>query len=182
DIGTPCRETISLMYNLVRVPILSVSQVGMKCADLTKSAPHTKNMMTGKWTRMHGDCQMFNAIYKHLTRKSRENESDHIENAKTNYMERYGNIRFQYVHARNILKSYPKWDATEPIDEDNLVDLFGPDPSASRRLELHIASALVVEKLSLGLRPRCISCFSRRCPILNCFNLGRVNMKSLTIN
>nr|GEU49894.1 hypothetical protein [Tanacetum cinerariifolium] len=40
-------------------------------------------------------------------------------------------------------------------------------------------------KLSLGLRPRYTSCFSgcsRRCSILNCFNLGGVNMKSLTIN
>ncbi|GJS61628.1 putative ribonuclease H-like domain-containing protein [Tanacetum coccineum] len=34
DIGTSCRETISLMYTLVRVSILFVSQVGMKCADL----------------------------------------------------------------------------------------------------------------------------------------------------
>nr|GEU97851.1 hypothetical protein [Tanacetum cinerariifolium] len=50
------------------------------------------------------------------------------------------------------------------------------------RLELHIASALVVEKLSLGLRPTYTSCFSRRCPILDSFNLGGVNMKSLTIN
>nr|GEU88847.1 hypothetical protein [Tanacetum cinerariifolium] len=70
----------------------------------TKSAPRTKNMITGKWTRMHGDCQRFNAIYKHLTRKSGENEGDHIENAKTIYMERY-----------------------EPIDEDNLAELFDPD-------------------------------------------------------
>nr|GEV14715.1 hypothetical protein [Tanacetum cinerariifolium] len=52
------------------------------------------------------------------------------------------------------------------------------------RLELHKASAYAVVKLSLGLRPRCTVCFSRcssRCPILNCFNLGRVNMKSLAI-
>ncbi|GJT69758.1 hypothetical protein Tco_1029044 [Tanacetum coccineum] len=34
DIGTPCRETISFIYNLVRVSILSVALVGMKCADL----------------------------------------------------------------------------------------------------------------------------------------------------
>ncbi|GJX87619.1 hypothetical protein Tco_0339633 [Tanacetum coccineum] len=34
DIVTPCWETISLMYNLVRVSILSVSRVGMKYADL----------------------------------------------------------------------------------------------------------------------------------------------------
>nr|GEU89276.1 putative reverse transcriptase domain-containing protein [Tanacetum cinerariifolium] len=34
DVGTPCRETISFIYNLVRVSILFVSRVGMKCVDL----------------------------------------------------------------------------------------------------------------------------------------------------
>ncbi|GJT39181.1 hypothetical protein Tco_0939046 [Tanacetum coccineum] len=43
-------------------------------------------------------------------------------------MERYGNRKFAYVHAWNVLKSYPKWDSPEPIDEDNLAELFGPDP------------------------------------------------------
>ncbi|GJX73896.1 probable E3 ubiquitin-protein ligase RHY1A, partial [Tanacetum coccineum] len=38
----------------------------------TKSAPRTKHMMAGKWSRINGDCQRFNAIYKHLTRKSGE--------------------------------------------------------------------------------------------------------------
>ncbi|GJV25255.1 hypothetical protein Tco_1377950 [Tanacetum coccineum] len=65
----------------------------------TKSALCTKNMMTGKWSRINGDCQKFNAIYKHLTRKSGENEAAHIENANDTYMERYGNKKFQYVHA-----------------------------------------------------------------------------------
>ncbi|GJY96472.1 hypothetical protein Tco_0513382 [Tanacetum coccineum] len=55
-------------------------------------------------------------------------EVDHIENAKTSYIERYGNKRFQYVHAWNILKSYLKWDAMQPIDKDNLAEIFGPDP------------------------------------------------------
>ncbi|GKD86838.1 hypothetical protein Tco_1357992 [Tanacetum coccineum] len=45
-------------------------------------------------------------------------------------MERYGNKKFQYVHSCNILKSYPKWDAAKPIDEDNLAKLFSPDPRA----------------------------------------------------
>ncbi|GJV98221.1 hypothetical protein Tco_1553473 [Tanacetum coccineum] len=72
----------------------------------TITPPRTKNMMTGKWTRMHGDCQRCNALfYKHLTRKSGESDADLVENAKTSYMERNG-----------------------PIDEDNLQDLFGPDP------------------------------------------------------
>nr|GEW61252.1 hypothetical protein [Tanacetum cinerariifolium] len=33
---------------------------------------------------------------------------------------------------------------------------------------------VLVKKLSLGLRPRYTSCFSRRCPILNCFNFGKI--------
>nr|GEW96731.1 integrase, catalytic region, zinc finger, CCHC-type, peptidase aspartic, catalytic [Tanacetum cinerariifolium] len=42
DIRTPCRETISLMYNLVRVSILSVSRVGMKCANLVSRSTMTQ--------------------------------------------------------------------------------------------------------------------------------------------
>ncbi|GKB70963.1 hypothetical protein Tco_0932375 [Tanacetum coccineum] len=88
-------------------------------------------MMTGKWSRINGDCQKFNAIYKHLTRKSEKNEADHIENAKDSYMECCDNKKFAYVHVWNILKSYPKWDAAKPIDEVNLAELFGPDLRAS---------------------------------------------------
>ncbi|GKC99065.1 hypothetical protein Tco_1169340 [Tanacetum coccineum] len=77
---------------------------------------------------MHGDCQRFNAIYKHLTRKSGESDADLVENAKTSYMQRYGDKKFQYDHMWNILKNYPKWNAAEPIDGDNVQELFGPDP------------------------------------------------------
>nr|GFC31906.1 hypothetical protein [Tanacetum cinerariifolium] len=41
---------------------------------------------------------------------------------------RYGNKKIQYVHVWNILKKFPKWNAAEPIDADNLQELFGPDP------------------------------------------------------
>ncbi|GJT77312.1 hypothetical protein Tco_1044037 [Tanacetum coccineum] len=44
-----------------------------------------RHMLTGKWSRVNGDCQKFNAIYKHLECKSGENEADHIENAKINF-------------------------------------------------------------------------------------------------
>ncbi|GKE32333.1 hypothetical protein Tco_1451655 [Tanacetum coccineum] len=71
---------------------------------------------------------MFNAIYKHLTRKSGESDADLVENAKTSYMQRYGDKKFQYDHMWNILKNYPKWNAAEPIDGDNLQEQFGPDP------------------------------------------------------
>ncbi|GJY13596.1 hypothetical protein Tco_0382905 [Tanacetum coccineum] len=93
----------------------------------TTSPPRTKNMLTGKWSRMHGDCQRFNTIHKHLTRKSGESDADLVENAKTSYIERCGR-KFQYDHVWIILKNYPKWNAAEPIDEDNLEELFGPDP------------------------------------------------------
>nr|GEY05955.1 hypothetical protein [Tanacetum cinerariifolium] len=42
---------------------------------------------------MHGDCQRFNAIYKHLTRKSGESDADLVKNAKTSYMERCDNLQ-----------------------------------------------------------------------------------------
>nr|GEY43155.1 protein strictosidine synthase-like 2-like [Tanacetum cinerariifolium]GEY55992.1 protein strictosidine synthase-like 2-like [Tanacetum cinerariifolium] len=86
----------------------------------TTAPPRTKNMMMEKWTRMHD-------IYKHLTRKSGESDADLVENAKTSYIERCGK-KFQYDHVWNILKNYPKWNAAEPIDEDNIQELFGPDP------------------------------------------------------
>ncbi|GJV39655.1 hypothetical protein Tco_1418095 [Tanacetum coccineum] len=75
---------------------------------------------------MHGDCQRFNAYYKQENRKSRENEADLIETVKTVYLERVGK-KFQYPHVWKILKEYPKWDAAEPIDGDNLQEVFGPD-------------------------------------------------------
>ncbi|GKC11550.1 hypothetical protein Tco_1008332 [Tanacetum coccineum] len=50
-----------------------------------------------------------------------------MQNAKTSYIERCGK-KFQYDHVWNILKNYRKWNAAEPIDEDSLQELFGPDP------------------------------------------------------
>ncbi|GKC80276.1 hypothetical protein Tco_1131050, partial [Tanacetum coccineum] len=52
--------------------------------------------------------------------ETEEYEADHIENAKNNFTKRYGNRKFAYVYAWNVLKTYPKWDSAEPIDEDNL--------------------------------------------------------------
>ncbi|GJW58172.1 hypothetical protein Tco_0104903 [Tanacetum coccineum] len=54
----------------------------------TTDLVRTKNMLTGKWTRMHGDCQRFNAYYKQANHKSGENEADLIETVKTVYLER----------------------------------------------------------------------------------------------
>nr|GEX59557.1 reverse transcriptase domain-containing protein [Tanacetum cinerariifolium] len=42
EIGTPCRETISLMYNLVRISMLSVARVGMKYANLVRRSTMTQ--------------------------------------------------------------------------------------------------------------------------------------------
>ncbi|GJY41556.1 hypothetical protein Tco_0428826 [Tanacetum coccineum] len=50
-------------------------------------------MLTGKWTRIHGDCQRFNAYYKQANRKTGENEADLIETVKTIYLERVASRR-----------------------------------------------------------------------------------------
>ncbi|GJY27613.1 hypothetical protein Tco_0403380, partial [Tanacetum coccineum] len=42
DNGTPCRKTISFIYNLVRVSILSIALMGMKCADLVRRSTMTQ--------------------------------------------------------------------------------------------------------------------------------------------
>ncbi|GJU39260.1 hypothetical protein Tco_1192217 [Tanacetum coccineum] len=51
----------------------------------TNGVSRTKNMITGKWNRMHPDCQKFHAIYKGITRKSGENDGDVLEAAKAEY-------------------------------------------------------------------------------------------------
>jgi hypothetical protein len=92
----------------------------------TAGDPRTKNMITGKWTRINGDCQKFNAFYKHLQRRSGENKHDHLENAKRNF-ERFGSKEFVYVHIWQVLKNYPKWNAEDPIDITCLKDIFRPN-------------------------------------------------------
>nr|GEW28992.1 zinc finger, CCHC-type [Tanacetum cinerariifolium] len=71
------------------------------------------------------------ALSTAIPRSSGESDADLVENAKKSYMKRYANKKFQYDHVWNILKNYPKWNASEPIDEDNLQELFGPDPRES---------------------------------------------------
>lgn len=84
-------------------------------------------MLTGKWTRLNSDCQKFHAIYKHIGRRSGENEHDQIKNAEANFEERFGLRGFTYLHVWEVLKQYPKWDAEEPLDISCLEDIFGPD-------------------------------------------------------
>ncbi|GKC37296.1 glutathione S-transferase T3-like protein [Tanacetum coccineum] len=119
----------------------------------TTAPPRTKNMVTGKWTRMHGDCQRFNGIYKHLNRKSGESDADLVENAKTAYIDRYGK-KILYPHVWNILKNYPKWDAAKPIDADNLEELRKCDAAekayeAKREKELAIMQCKELEFLMI---------------------------------
>ncbi|GJS78075.1 RNA-directed DNA polymerase, eukaryota [Tanacetum coccineum] len=51
----------------------------------TTQGYRTRHVITVKWTRIKGDCQKFNAIYKHLECKSGENEADHIDAAKITF-------------------------------------------------------------------------------------------------
>ncbi|GKE45124.1 hypothetical protein Tco_1472408, partial [Tanacetum coccineum] len=70
--------------------------------DFNKAIHHgdrTKNMITGKWTRIKSYCQKFNAIYKHLERKSKENEADYIDTAKINFNVASNGRKFLLKHA-----------------------------------------------------------------------------------
>ncbi|GJS16146.1 glutathione S-transferase T3-like protein [Tanacetum coccineum] len=70
-----------------------------------KSGENEADLNEDCWI-IHGDCQRLNAYYKQANRKSGANEVDLIETVKT---------------------ITPKWDAAEPIDGDNLQEVFGPD-------------------------------------------------------
>ncbi|GKC31674.1 hypothetical protein Tco_1038968 [Tanacetum coccineum] len=73
----------------------------------TTQGYRTKHMLTGKWSMINGDCQKFNAIYKHIERKSEENKADHIEAAKITFAAQQPNGRkFQLEHAWRILKGF----------------------------------------------------------------------------
>ncbi|GJV44988.1 hypothetical protein Tco_1429524 [Tanacetum coccineum] len=85
-------------------------------------------MLTGKWTRTNADCQKFNAIYKHLERKSGENEADHIEAAKISFAaQQQKGRKFQLEHCWRILRGHPKWDAPTPLDTEDHTEIFGAD-------------------------------------------------------
>nr|GEX77887.1 ABC transporter Tap-like, P-loop containing nucleoside triphosphate hydrolase [Tanacetum cinerariifolium] len=71
--------------------------------------------------------KMAKKYYAWLMISSGESDADLVDNAKTSYIERCGK-KIQYDHVWNILKNYSKWNAAEPLDEDNLQELFGPDP------------------------------------------------------
>ena len=42
------------------------NQIHELFSERTTEAPRTKNMLSGKWSRMNADCQKFHVIYKHL--------------------------------------------------------------------------------------------------------------------
>nr|GEU84098.1 hypothetical protein [Tanacetum cinerariifolium] len=88
----------------------------------------TRNMLTGKWTRINGDCQKFNAIYKHLERKIGENEADHIEVAKvTSAAQQPNGRKFMLEHTWRNLKGHSKWETPKPLDTEDHTEIFVPD-------------------------------------------------------
>ncbi|GJU66186.1 hypothetical protein Tco_1252445 [Tanacetum coccineum] len=71
----------------------------------TNGVSRTKNMITGKWNRMHPDCQKFHAIYKGITRKSGENDGDVLEAAKAENSACNKGKKFAYEHGWRVLKN-----------------------------------------------------------------------------
>nr|GFA12039.1 endopeptidase, NLPC/P60 domain, LRAT-like domain protein [Tanacetum cinerariifolium] len=93
-------------------------------------------MLTSKCHTLNHNCQKFNAVYKRCTRlgKGGENEMDVIKQAKATYRDENKSIPFVQEDAWEILRSYSKWDAPEPVDltEGDVSgvgneDLFGED-------------------------------------------------------
>ncbi|GKB77426.1 hypothetical protein Tco_0944321 [Tanacetum coccineum] len=97
----------------------------------TNGVSRTKNMITGKWNRMHPDCQKFHAIYKGITRKSGENDGDVLKAAKAEYSACNKGKKFAYEHGWRVLKKHPKC-ATDHFDSEDHTEIFGPDARPSR--------------------------------------------------
>ncbi|GKC56959.1 hypothetical protein Tco_1084557 [Tanacetum coccineum] len=77
---------------------------------------------------INGDCQKFNAIYKHLEHKSGKNEADHIETAKLNFAaQQLKGRKFMLEHAWRILKSHSEWDVPKLLERNDHTEIFGPD-------------------------------------------------------
>ncbi|GJS47797.1 glutathione S-transferase T3-like protein [Tanacetum coccineum] len=93
----------------------------------TNGVYRTKNMITGKWNRMHPDCQKFHAIYKRITRKSDENDGDVLEATNAKYSDCNKGKKFAYEHGWRVLKKHPKWDAADHFDSEDHTEIFGPD-------------------------------------------------------
>ncbi|GJX28496.1 hypothetical protein Tco_0236575 [Tanacetum coccineum] len=93
----------------------------------TNGVSRTKNMIMGKWNRMHHDCQKFHANYKGITRKSGENDGDVLEAAKAEYSACNKGKKFAYEHGWRVLKKHSKWDAADHFDSEDHTEIFGPD-------------------------------------------------------
>nr|GEY70958.1 hypothetical protein [Tanacetum cinerariifolium] len=99
----------------------------------TTQGYRTRHMLTGKWTRINGDSQKFNAIYKLLEHKSRENDADHIDAEKITFATQQPKGRnFQLEHCWRILKAHSKWDAPKPLDTEDHTENFGPGGPAKK--------------------------------------------------
>ncbi|GJW79364.1 hypothetical protein Tco_0141046 [Tanacetum coccineum] len=133
DIGTLCRETISFIYNLVRVSILSVALVGMKCADLESLYVSVSRMASDISLKLSKSGNQLRFLIQRDPSGRTSNALSIPRRVMTNALTRSGLIRSFWLKASAITFAFLGW-------------------------------------------------CSRRCPILNCFNLGGVNVNSLAVN
>ncbi|GJY79823.1 hypothetical protein Tco_0485624 [Tanacetum coccineum] len=105
----------------------------------------TKNMITCEWNRINGDCQKFNAIYKHLERKSRENEAKHIDIAKIKFIAASNGRKFLLEHVWRVLENNPKWDAMDPLDSDDHTE-YSASLSEDLRRKIQAAESVYESK------------------------------------
>ncbi|GJW50108.1 hypothetical protein Tco_0091459 [Tanacetum coccineum] len=97
----------------------------------------------------------------------RENEVDHTENAKTNFMAQSKGRKFLLEYACRVLKNHPKWDVPKLLDADDHTEIFKPDvrprpigkPRPAKKTKSKMtessggsASGSILESLSKDLR------------------------------
>nr|GEY23659.1 protein ALP1-like [Tanacetum cinerariifolium] len=117
-------NTRRIMYVGIIMHNMILEDQNMSIVDLN----HVYSNPASKASDYPLESQRRNLASRDLDRALSESDADLVENAKTSFLQRYGNKKFQYDRVWNIWKNYPKWNAAEPIDKDNLQELFGPDP------------------------------------------------------
>ncbi|GKA79121.1 hypothetical protein Tco_0785717, partial [Tanacetum coccineum] len=69
----PLEQRVAFFFIVLGLQIVDDGAIHDDFNKSTNGVSRTKNMITGKWNRMHPDCQV-HAIYKGITRKSGEND------------------------------------------------------------------------------------------------------------
>ena len=68
-----------------------------------------RGMIMSKWSSLNCECVVFNGIYQHLLRTTRDDHTVCLVNAMRNFKDRYNGKSFKYVQAWEVLRTHPRW-------------------------------------------------------------------------